>query len=694
VVIYNKKILRQIAILFLSVWTTSLFSQNKIVTENLKPATPQWWLANPATDHEIEGYASATSVLLGNKITFFVNTASPSYTWEVTRLGWYSGGGGRRVLGPATLKGQAQNPCNVDPTTSLVECQWSQSFTIDTSAHTDWISGVYVVKLTEITEGKDSFISFVLREDSRATDFVFARSVTTEAAYNPWGDHNLYNGAVKVSFNRPQLPPDFAPDQWPVGTGYLFSYYDYNLVRWMEKSGYDLKYVTSMDLHENYNTIANSKIYLSVGHDEYWSMPMRNNLAQFRDSGKHVAFFSSNTMYWQVRFEPDSSGNSDRTMVCYKDSDTDPVQDLTAKTVRFRDAPLNNPEDGFIGVMMDGDYPTVNNHIVIRDASHWLFQNTGLVDGDKLPYMLGYEVDRMHWSAPASLKRLGKSTYEGPGGGPSFSDMTLYRAQSGALVFATGSMQWIWGLDDYQLSTQTSRNFMLGTVQGITQNLFTEMLHPHYEVTAYPVDDLLINLLFKDPVGSTHFKDSSTYNRSVLCTIGKCPLLFKDYDMGTALHFANYNSYLDLGVEPSIRGQQGFKIEFAINVDQIGAGSVIIQQRDELDSDEFLGYDGSYEVALLPDGRLNFWTFSNENGYSINMTSTDPITDGNWHDIVVGRRADGTGMISIDEVFEPIVTPTTIDNLKPHTVFLGYDPVGPYQGFIGRLAQLKITLLN
>ena len=36
-----------------------------------------------------------------------------------------------------------------------------------------------------------------------------------------------------------------------------------------------------------------------------------------------------------------------------------------------------------------------------------------------------------------------------PFGGGEESNMSIYTADSGAIVFATGSMQWVWGLDDY-----------------------------------------------------------------------------------------------------------------------------------------------------------------------------------------------------------------------------------------------------
>ena len=50
---------------------------NPVELENMKAGTSSWELTNPATAHEIEGYASLTSVNRGGVITFYVNTSVP-----------------------------------------------------------------------------------------------------------------------------------------------------------------------------------------------------------------------------------------------------------------------------------------------------------------------------------------------------------------------------------------------------------------------------------------------------------------------------------------------------------------------------------------------------------------------------------------------------------------------------------------
>src|SRR6267154_5401737 len=103
----------------------SAFGSNPIQVENAKSGTTAWQLSKGATNHQIEGYASATSVNRGGSISLFTNTADSTYTIDIFRMGWYAGLGGRRMLPTIQLSGTLQTTCPVvDTTTSLLECNW------------------------------------------------------------------------------------------------------------------------------------------------------------------------------------------------------------------------------------------------------------------------------------------------------------------------------------------------------------------------------------------------------------------------------------------------------------------------------------------------------------------------------------------------------------------------------------------
>ena len=77
-------------------------------------------------------------------------------------------------------------------------------------------------------------------------------------------------------------------------------------MEWAEREGYEIDVVTNADLEEHPSCSARRPpygLYLSVGHDEYWSGPMRDTVEGFIARGGNAAFFSGNTSFWQVRHE-------------------------------------------------------------------------------------------------------------------------------------------------------------------------------------------------------------------------------------------------------------------------------------------------------------------------------------------------------------------------------------------------------
>ncbi|HSO41105.1 MAG TPA: N,N-dimethylformamidase beta subunit family domain-containing protein, partial [Labilithrix sp.] len=130
-----------------------------MASENGLPGTTDWVLTSPATQREIEGYASATSVAPGGKIRFFVSTASPRYTVDVYRLGWYAGKGGRAAQATVERDGHLQI-APVPDADGLVECDWTDPYEL--TVPTAWVTGMYLVKLTTKGSGKQSYIPFVV----------------------------------------------------------------------------------------------------------------------------------------------------------------------------------------------------------------------------------------------------------------------------------------------------------------------------------------------------------------------------------------------------------------------------------------------------------------------------------------------------------------------------------------------------
>jgi hypothetical protein len=213
-------------------------------------------------------------------------------------------------------------------------------------------------------------------------------------------------------------------------------------------------------------------MFMVVGHDEYWTKGMRDNVESAIGSGVDVGFFGGNEAYWQVRYESNAAGTPNRVMVNYKDyaNDTtvpygqDPKYDVdnSQLTTLWRDPLVNRPEESMMGVMFGGetnnnspDSPIpgqTNYDMVITNASHWIYQGTGWTNGHEVPGIVGYEYDHYYNDAhsPPGITVLSNTPLiNSETGEADTANSTIYTAPSGAMVFAAGTIQWSWGLDSF-----------------------------------------------------------------------------------------------------------------------------------------------------------------------------------------------------------------------------------------------------
>jgi Domain of unknown function (DUF4082) len=474
---------------------------NAIYLENQNPGTTNWKLVNRASG-EIAGYASATSVNKGQSLDIKVSLGQPGqFTIDVYRLGYYGGTGGRLIATSGLLNGTTQAPYTLDPNTRLVECNWTTSYVL--TIGNNWISGLYIGKLTDQASGKVAHVWFVVRDDSSTADILFQSSVSTVLAYSTTGGHSLYSfnsiggeRAYKVSYDRP-FSQATSEQSYEADTPLRW---EYNMVRWLESQGYDVTYTDNMHVQDNPQSLLNHRLFLSVGHDEYWSKEMRDAVEAGRNAGINLGFFSANTCYWRVRFESSTLAagqvKPNRVMACYKkDWALDPVaqqQGPSAATNKFRSVQNQRPENALLGVMYGSDTSNIYGgyNFVITNSSDSYYANTGLQNGNQLNLLVGYEWDFIvnNGSTPPGLVMLSQSpvqpasllpNFDEPAGEealPANQDFTKshsarYTASSGAKVFASGTIQWAWGLDSDGVTTPREDN----RVKQITVNILADM---------------------------------------------------------------------------------------------------------------------------------------------------------------------------------------------------------------------------
>src|SRR5207245_8433557 len=108
-------------------------------------------------------------------------------------------------------------------------------------------------------------------------------------------------------------------------------------------------------------------LYLSVGHDEYWSRGMRDTVEALIARGGNAAFFSGNTSLWQVRIE----GDDHDMMVGYKGFfKNDPLMGTDREpevTTFWSDVIVGRPGDHMTGGSFTrGGSPPLGRHFAPR----------------------------------------------------------------------------------------------------------------------------------------------------------------------------------------------------------------------------------------------------------------------------------------------------------------------------------------
>jgi hypothetical protein len=507
---------------------------NPIMCENSKPGTPmEDWFA-PSAYGNVQGFTTKVSVQAGDTVQFKVQSPTP-YHVEVYRLGYYAGDGARQMSTAAqaaqtypanfTEDGTPGSPldttvvddvpdgkplqCNTNDT-GLQDCgNWPVTATW--TVPSDAVSGVYIANFDQ-TDGNGVMpYPFVVRNDSSHSDIVVQTDDETWQAYNKWGGRNLYDGngpapdgrAYQVSYNRPL---DIGGDNGIYGS-------EYEMLYWLEENGYDVSYISGVDMSTNGSLLLNHRMFMSSGHDEYWTQDQFTNALGARHAGVAQTYFSGNEVSWKTRFAPsmDGTNTANRTLVCYKETklefavpDGIPDPDPNVWTGAFLDPGSAAKGEPFQPQnILTGSLFTVNGYrsdaITVPGtyAKMRLWRNTtvaGLASNQTATFpvgTLGYEWDS---DLPTSTRPTGQIDLSSTtvditdgklrqdygnvyGNGTATHNLVEFRDQtSGALVFGAGTVQWSWGLSNVPTSNPDDQVVTADKrMQQATVNLFADM---------------------------------------------------------------------------------------------------------------------------------------------------------------------------------------------------------------------------
>ena len=394
--------------------------KNLIQLENAKPGTRDWLLTNTYIDPDtwwrsprIEGYCSEASVSAGDTLKIMVSTNPVAeFDLEIFRTGYYGGDGARSMKKFESIQGKIQPDPPIGEN-RLRECTWEPS--VEFKIPDDLLSGVYLGKLTTkrvdgvyqsrltAKEGLQSYVIFIVRDD-RPCDLLFQCSDFTWQAYNSWPDDrwSLYHadkfepnvlGRKKwltgetgwVSFDRPYanyLQDHLVDRPSSVGSG-EFLLWEFPLSYWMERQGYDVSYLSNMDTHHYGHRLNRAKGFISIGHDEYWTLEMYDHVKKARDAGLNLAFLSGNTMIGVVPLLPSSKGRPDR--ILRRQGYFVGEQYASRSGIEYPMGP-----DG--ALLMGGRFTGLGGgDWICTQPGHWLYEGTGMKEGDTIQGLVGWE---------------------------------------------------------------------------------------------------------------------------------------------------------------------------------------------------------------------------------------------------------------------------------------------------------------
>jgi hypothetical protein len=373
----------------------------------------------------VTGYCWPQSVRPGEQVGLHLSSSGDRpVRIEVARIG-----ANREVVHRADAVAAEEHEVPAD--TASAGCGWPEALVLDVDPA--WRSGYYEV-LVEIDVGgkvRRDRAFFVIRPRSGAR-IVLALATNTWHAYNDFGGPNLYTGGTHVAMQRPMAagylhkPPGAGrrvtsigePDpQMAAHVGYLrlnhlsgyagsagWPDWEHPFLAWAEREGVEIGVCTSSDLEAHPEVLDDARLYLSVGHDEYWSRGMRDTVETFVAGGGNAAFFSGNTALWQVRLE----GVDRDVMVGYKGFfKDDPLMGTDREpevTTFWSDVIVDRPENHMTGVsFVRGGYHRIGRNVTaglggytVHRSGHWIFDGTGLGYGDVLgagATVVGYECD-------------------------------------------------------------------------------------------------------------------------------------------------------------------------------------------------------------------------------------------------------------------------------------------------------------
>jgi len=222
------------------------------------------------------------------------------------------------------------------------------------------------------------------------------------------------------------------------------------LLGWLEQQGYDYDLYAEAQLHDGALPLDAYRVLVIAVHPEYWTREMYLRVKQWVfERGGRLIYLGGNGLNCEVTL------GADGTMRC--------LTHVNSISGEMGGHSLDNPsleyesrmhrtlesEAGLLGVVCTSAGLMTAAPYRVIDASHWVFESTGLRNGDlfgkntlheRVPGgASGHETDKRSASSPANTLLLAKGINNDDGG----AEIVYHEQGKGGAVFSVGSITWV-----------------------------------------------------------------------------------------------------------------------------------------------------------------------------------------------------------------------------------------------------------
>jgi N,N-dimethylformamidase len=245
---------------------------------------------------------------------------------------------------------------------------------------------------------------------------------------------------------------------------------EWRLLGWLEREGFEYDFYAEAQLHDGTLDLYAYRVLMLSIHPEYWTREMYVALKRWVfERGGRLMYLAGNGLNCEVTLSEDGAmrclshlNSLHGEMGGYSDDGSVNYESRMGRTLES-EAKLLGVVCTETGLMTAAPYRVV-------DASHWIFDGTGLCDGDlfgeetlheRVPGgASGHETDKLSASSPANTILLAKGENADEGG----AEIVFHEPAGGGAVFSVGSITWVPAL------------FPDSRVSRITRNVLTRFL--------------------------------------------------------------------------------------------------------------------------------------------------------------------------------------------------------------------------